>query len=319
MIPYEQVLLDCIATNENVVVITAENRGHMRNLPAHIQDRFYDVGIAEMTMIGAAAGMALRGRTVITHALASFITLRAFEFIRDDVGMPNLPVIMVGMVPGFLSDGNGPTHQAIDDVSIMRGIPNVGVFAPSDEKDLVIGLKQIVLSGKPFYVRYINTPAIVEHKQDFEIGKAETLLEDNTEEVDITILSYGFMVNNSYKAALLLEQKGLRVRVVNMRTVWPADTEVIHNALHTSTVVTTIEDHFKVGGLYSIVAEYMAERNISANIHPIALDGRWFKPGRLHEVLEYEGFTSEQLAERIEDKFEQVMLTQSELVESENV
>ena len=149
MIPYEEILLDCVKADDRVVIMTAENRGHMRNVPPHLGDRFIDVGIAEMTMTGAAAGLAKRGRIVITHALSSFLTLRAYEFVRDDVGILGLPVVMVGMVPGFLSDGNGPTHQAIEDVALMRGIPNIGVYCPSDEEDMKIGLKQIILSGKP--------------------------------------------------------------------------------------------------------------------------------------------------------------------------
>ena len=99
-----------------VVVLTAENRAAIRHLPAAIGERFIDVGICEQTMVGMAAGLALRGRIPVLHALATFLTLRAFEFIRTDVGIAGLPVKLVGGVPGFLSDGNGPTHQAIDDV-----------------------------------------------------------------------------------------------------------------------------------------------------------------------------------------------------------
>src|SRR4051794_14655757 len=129
--PYEQCLADLAARDERIVVMTAENRAAIRNLPQQLGGRFIDVGIAEATMIGAAAGLALRGRIPVSHALAAFLTLRAFEFIRDDVGIPNLPVKLVGGVPGVLSDGNGPTHQAIEDIALMRGIPNVNVFAPA--------------------------------------------------------------------------------------------------------------------------------------------------------------------------------------------
>src|SRR6476620_6530455 len=119
------------------MVLTAENRAAIRNLPAKIGDRFIDVGIAEQTMIGMAAGLALRGRIPVCHALATFLTLRAFEFIRTDVGIAKLPVKLVGSVPGFLSEGNGPTHQAIEDIALMRGIPNMQVFCPADERELV--------------------------------------------------------------------------------------------------------------------------------------------------------------------------------------
>src|SRR5215467_4668113 len=122
---YEETLEKICAVNENVVVMTAENRAAIRNLPPKLGPRFIDVGIAEQTMIGAAAGLALRGRIPVVHALATFLTLRAFEFVRTDVGIGHLPVKLVGGVPGFLSEANGPTHQAIDDIAVMRAIPGM--------------------------------------------------------------------------------------------------------------------------------------------------------------------------------------------------
>ena len=299
MIAYEEILLDCVNTDDRVVIMTAENRGHMRNLPPHLGDRFIDVGIAEMTMIGSAAGLAKRGRIVVTHALASFITLRAFEFVRDDVGILGLPVIMVGMVPGFLSDGNGPTHQAIEDVALMRGIPNVGVYCPSDEDDMRIGLKHIILSGKPFYVRYNPLPSIIEHDQTFVIGQAETVIQPPAGSNDVTILTYGMMLRQCVEAARELQQDGVGVKVVNMRTLDPIDNAALLDAVRSSALVVTVEDHLKTGGLYSILCETMVKHRVMAPVLPIALDGRWFKPGRLHEVLETEGFTSQHIVVRI--------------------
>src|SRR5262249_54002342 len=116
---YEQLVEHLAQQDSRIVVMTAENRAAIRNLPATLGDRFIDVGIAEQTLIGAAAGLALRGRIPICHALATFLVLRAFEFIRTDVGIARLPVKLVGGVPGFLSDGNGPTHQAIEDISLI--------------------------------------------------------------------------------------------------------------------------------------------------------------------------------------------------------
>src|ERR1700730_2931308 len=122
---YEEVLKECALADEHIVVMTAENRAAIRNLPAHLGERFIDVGIAEQTMIGAAAGLALRGRIPIVHSLATFLTLRAFEFIRTDVGMAGLRVKLVGALAGFLSEANGPTHQALEDLALMRGIPGM--------------------------------------------------------------------------------------------------------------------------------------------------------------------------------------------------
>lgn len=299
MIPYEQALLEFVQSDERVVVMTAENRGHMRNAPALMGDRFIDVGIAEMTMVGAAAGLAACGRIVVTHALAAFLTLRAFEFVRNDVGIPALPVHMVGMVPGFLSDGNGPTHQAIEDVALMRGIPNVGVFCPADEQDLILGLRTIVMSGRPFYIRYNALPPVVDHDPTFAIGKAETIVDPQTGAQDVTILTYGMLVRQCVGAARELARAGVSVKVVNMRTLDPVDTAALLDAAASSGLVVTVEDHFKTGGLYSILAEAMVRHRVMVPVLPIALDGRWFRPGRLDEVLETEGFSEPQLVQRI--------------------
>ena len=133
---FEQIALH----DERIMVLTAENRAALRDLPAVLGKRFVDVVIAEQAMVGMAAGLALRGRVPICHALAAFLTMRAFEFIRTDVGIAGLPVKLVGAVPGFLSEANGPTHQALEDVSLMRSIPGMQVFCPADGADLSIGL-----------------------------------------------------------------------------------------------------------------------------------------------------------------------------------
>src|SRR5438105_3818180 len=158
---YEETLLELALADERIVVMTAENRAAIRSLPAKLGARFVDVGIAEQTMIGAAAGLALRGRIPVVHALATFLTLRAFEFVRTDVGIARLPVKLVGGVPGFLSDGNGPTHQAIEDIALMRGIPGMEVVCPTDEEELVAAVPLVVARPGPCYVRFVGGPARV--------------------------------------------------------------------------------------------------------------------------------------------------------------
>lgn len=300
MIPYESILLDCVRSDERVMILTAENRGHMRNAPAFMGDRFIDVGIAEQTMIGMAAGLASRGRIVVTHALASFITLRAFEFIRDDVGIPALPVIMVGMVPGILSDANGPTHQAIDDVGLMRGIPNINVFCPADEEDLKIGMREIIFSGKPYYVRYNNSPAAVDHAATFTPGVAEVVAGPKVGRRDVTILTYGVMLRQAVLAATMLAAQGIVVQVVNLRTLKPIDEARILEASENSDLVVTLEDHFLTNGLFSIVSEILVRRRRSVDVLPIGFE-TWFRPAILPEVLEYEGLNGGHIARRIKE------------------
>ena len=303
---YEEKLLELAQEDERIIVMTAENRAAIRNLPEKLGDRFIDVGIAEMTMVGAAAGLALRGRVPVVHALAAFLTLRAYEFIRSDVGIGNLPVILVGGVPGFLSDGNGPTHQALEDIALMRGIPNMGVFCPADEDELTEGLPHLIISGKPFYVRYNSSICQVPHTIPFEIGKAEAYPSnaEPDEAEDVTILTYGFLLEQALRVQEILESDGFAVRVINMRTLSPIDEEMIFDAIERSQLVVTLEDHFLTGGLYSIVSELLLRDGMAADILPIALNNRWFKPGLLKDVLQYEGFTAEKIAANIKEGFE---------------
>lgn len=292
---YEELLKNTALADERFVVMTAENRALVRNLPAVLGKRFIDTGITEQTMIGAAAGLALRGRIPVVHALSAFLSMRAFEFIRTDAGIANLPVKLSSFIPGFLSDGNGPTHQAIEDVSIMRGIPNMQVFAPADESDLVTMLPKIWNTSNPAYVRICTRPAKYQHDTNFEIGKAEII----SEGTDVTILVYGFMFEQALITAEILREQGKSVGLINMRSLKPVDEKAIIKAAQQSDLIVTIEDHFLTGGLYSIVAETLLKHKMTADVLPIALNEKWFKPARLNEVLEYEGFTGKQMAEKI--------------------
>lgn len=293
---YEEKLIDLALADPRLMVMTAENRAALRNFPNILPERFIDTGITEQTMTGFAAGLALRGKIPFIHALASFLTMRAFEFIRTDVGIAKLPVKVVGSFAGFFSEANGPTHQAIEDISLMRGIPKMNIFCPSDEEELVNALPQILESDKPFYIRYTNLPPQINHRP-FELGKGE-LVCDGT---DITILSYGMIFNQAMKAAEILKNRGISVRLINLRTLRPLDKELIAESIRKTNMLVTIEDHFITGGLFSIISEMIVKNSLVTHIYPIALKNKWFKPALLKDVLEYEGFTGIQLANNIEN------------------
>lgn len=292
---YPEIIKSYATNNQNVVVFTAENRAVVRELPSILNDRFIDVGITEQNMIGMAAGMALRGKRPICHALTNFLLFRAYEFIRNDVGIPNLPVKLSGWIPGFLSDGNGPTHQSLEDVGLMRLIPGMQVFCPSDNEDMCLMLEKIWDSPHPSYIRVNPRPSSIEHKIAFEIGKAETLFEGT----DVTILVYGFLLEEVLIAREILQKKGLSVGIVNMRSLEPVDKDLILSLPSKTKKVVTVEDHFGVGGLFSIIGEIFARNQVTMPLHSISMENRWFKPGLLSEVLEYEGFSGVKLAERI--------------------
>ncbi|MCE1165226.1 MAG: transketolase [Bacteroidetes bacterium] len=292
---YEQILYNLVSRDERFVVLTAENRAAIRNLPGMIGNRFIDTGITEMTLVGMSAGLALRGRIPVSHALATFLTMRAFEFIRTDVGISGLPVKLVGGVPGLLSEANGPTHQAIEDVSIMRGIPGMNVFCPADEDDMLKCIEQILLSPSPYYIRYNGRKTDYRHSSSFKEGKAEVISTGK----DINILTYGTLFKESLETMEILERRGLRTGLVNLRTLKPVDEGVLLDSLTNYSYTVTIEDHFMTGGLFSIVSETAMKNGKHGRVIPIAFENKWFKPALFEDVLEYEKLTPPDLAERI--------------------
>ena len=291
---YEALLTRMALHDERLVVITSENRAAIRGLPSVRSIPLIDTGIAEQAAIGIAAGFALRGRIPVVHALATFLTLRAFEFIRTDVGLPRLPVKLIGGVPGFLSEGNGPTHQALEDVALMRSIPNMQIFCPSDEADILSGLEEILITPDPCYIRFNALPAGTQHAP-FRIGKAEVLSTGG----DVTILVYGMLLDQALEARDRMEAQGVSTGLINLRMIKPLDEEKIMQAAQQTSLLVTLEDHFLTGGLFSVVAELLLKRQQPCNVLPIALMDRWFRPSRLDEILRHEGFTGEQIAEKI--------------------
>jgi len=297
---YEQTLQSIAATDPDLIVMTAENRAVIRNLPAAMGPRFIDVGIAEQTMIGMAAGLALRGRKPIVHALAAFLTMRAYEFIRTDIGIGRLPVKLVGGVPGFLSEANGPTHQAIEDIAIMRGIPGMKVFCPTDEHDLAQALPAVLADPSPYYIRFTPTtaPAIV--RRSGPPHRIETVADGD----DVAILSFGMLIREALDARARLAAEGITARVLNVRMPKPLDEAAVLAAAADTRLLVTLEDHLLTGGLYSILCELLVRTRVRADVMPIALPERWFRAAMLPDLLTREGFTGAQIATRIMERLD---------------
>lgn len=292
---YETTLLDIARGDPDLVVMTAENRAALRTLPKIIGDRFIDVGICEQTMIGMAAGLALRGRTPVVHALAAFLTMRAFEFVRTDVGVAHLPVKLVGYVPGLLSDGNGPTHQAIEDLSIMGGVPGMRLFCPADLDELCDALPAIVADRSPWYIRYSGAPATVPHPLPGQPHRVEVVGDGD----DVAILSYGMLLEQAMAARARLAEAGIRARVLNCRMPRPLDAEPVVAAARQTRLLVTVEDHLHIGGLYSALCELLVARGVRARVLPLDLGERWFQPATLPDVLAGTRLTGDAIAAAI--------------------
>ncbi|MCW5806410.1 MAG: aminotransferase class III-fold pyridoxal phosphate-dependent enzyme [Deltaproteobacteria bacterium] len=296
---YEAALRTYAEKDPDFIVMTAENRAALRSLPPMLGDRFIDVGICEQTMIGMAAGLALRGRKPIVHALAAFLTMRAYEFVRTDVGIPRLPVKLVGGVPGLLSDGNGPTHQAIEDLSIMGGIPGMKLFCPADDAELGAALPALMADPSPCYIRFTNAKAIVEHPLPGQPHLIETLADGGNGPLDVAILTHGLGVAQALLAHEILAEQGVRCRVLNVRMPKPLDKATALAAVRDARLTVIVEDHFRAGGLYSILSQILVEERLPARVVPIDLGESWFRAAMLADVQKRTGLDGPSIAARV--------------------
>jgi transketolase len=171
----------------------------------------------------------------------------------------------------------------------------MGVFCPADEQDLVLGLRQVLMSDRPFYIRHNGLPAVVEHEKDLPIGRAEVIASGD----DVAILVYGALFRQAYEAANLLRLEGLSVRLLNMRMLHPVDERAILSAAGQTRLLVILEDHLAVGGLYSIVAELLLRHHMTARVLAMNLADRWFQPALLPDILMAEGFSGARMAERV--------------------
>lgn len=220
-------------------------------------DRFLNVGIAEASMIGVSAGLALCGRIPIAYTIASFEIFRAFEQIRDDVCYQNLPVKIVGVGGGLAYGTLGPTHHTMEDIAALRAIPNMTIVCPADPIEARLLAFAVVEHDGPVYIRLAKAGEPNLHAGDYplRIGSAVQMADGD----DAAIIATGVVVGNALKAAERLRAKGVHSRVINMHTLKPLDRDAVLKAAHETGTVITVEEHSLFGGLGGAVAEVLAE------------------------------------------------------------
>ena len=224
---------------------------------AAFPDRFYDCGIAEQNMMGIAAGIAATGKRVIVSSFAMFAAGRAFEQIRNSICYPKLPVI-IGATHGGISVGeDGATHQCLEDMAIMRTLPNMTVINPADAVEAKKAVFAAIEHDGPVYMRFgrYAVPIIFDEDYDFRIGKANVLRDGK----DVSIIANGLMVDEALKAYDILRSEGISARVINMATVKPLDTEAVIAAARDTGAIVTAEEHSVIGGLGGAVSEVTGE------------------------------------------------------------
>lgn len=261
--------------------------------------QFINVGIAEQNLIGVCAGLSAEGYKCVAIAQATFITMRCFEQVRQYLSYMGYPIILIGINSGLSMQFMGNTHYAIEDLSIMRSIPNLLVLAPSDSAEAVKAFDYALKADRPVYIRLNGCPDRgTVWTEDFDYNLKGKIIKDGT---DMTILSVGSMVPVALEAAQTIEEKGLTVRVVDMLSVSPFDKDVVKNCCK-SRLMVTIEEHYITGGLGSAVAETISEGN-SIPLLRLGIGDRYSVVGDYDFLLEQHRLTAPQIVEDILEKY----------------
>lgn len=256
---YGEALKKLAAENPNVVVLDADLSGSTKTseFKKVAPERFFNVGIAEQDLIGTAAGMAIAGKIPFASSFAMFAAGRAFEIIRNTVAYPKLNVKIAATHAGLTVGEDGASHQAIEDISLMRSIPGMTVINPAD----AIEAEQAVLMAAeimgPIYIRLgrMAVDDVYDNSYIFELGKGVELNKGN----DVTIIATGLMVQESLKAAKKLSEEGIEARVINIHTIKPIDKDIIIKAAKETKSIVTAEEHSIIGGLGSAVLEVLSD------------------------------------------------------------
>jgi transketolase len=291
---YGEALVELGRLNPDVMVLDADlSKATKTNKFAELfPGRFFNVGIAEQNMVTVAAGLATCGKIPFATTLAVFIAMRACEQIRTSVALANLNVKLVGFYGGLCTAENGPTHQCIADINMMRGLPNLTVLAPSD----ALSCKRCVFWAAkhkgPVYIRGLrdNEPVIYEEDQKPEITKARILREGS----DAAIIANGYMVHRAFEAADVLSKQGIKTTVLDVICVKPIDKITILETAEKVKCILTVEEHNIYGGLGSAVAEVISQKN-PIPVRIMGIPDTFCKSGTHSSLLESVNLTTDSI------------------------
>ena len=287
------------AENENIVVLDADLSGSTMTkvFAKEFPERFFNVGIAEQNLYGIASGMALSGKTVFASTFAMFAAGRAFEIIRNSIGYTHANVKICATHAGVTVGEDGGSHQAIEDMALMRSIPGMTVLNPSDGVSASKLIEEAAAIHGPVYVRLgrAAVPILYEEDKEFEIGKAVTLREGS----DYTIIATGIMVNEALKAADMLAGQGLSVRVLDMHTIKPIDEDAIIKVSKETKGIVTAEEHTVLGGLGSAVAEVVVKHH-PAPMEFVGIQDVFGQSGKPDELLAAYDLKAENIVQAVE-------------------
>jgi len=278
---------------KDIVVLDADLSGSTKTsvFAKKFPERFFNVGIAEQNLMGTAAGFATCGKIPFASTFAVFAAGRAFEQIRNSICYPKLNVKIAATHAGITVGEDGATHQSIEDIAVMRALPNMTVISPADDVETKKAVRAAALHDGPVYLRLgrMGLETIFDEDYEFEIGKGKILREGK----DVAIIATGIMVSEALKAAELLEKDGIDAMVVNMHTIKPIDEEVILKAAQCGAIVTA-EEHSILGGLGSAVAEVLAEK-MPTPMRRVGVKDKFGQSGDPKELLKLYNLTAEDI------------------------
>lgn len=293
--PFGHALVKAAQADDRIVGLTADLGKYtdMHIFANRFPDRFFQMGMAEQLLFGAAAGMAETGLVPFASTYSVFAARRAYDFICLDIAEPNLNVNIIGGLPG-LTTGYGPSHQATEDIAIFRGVPNLTIVDPCDSVDIEQAVPQLAEHAGPTYLRLLrgNVPTVLdEYDYRFELGKAKVLRDG----ADVVLISSGLMTMRALQAAEQLAAHNVDVAVVHTPTIKPFDAETVLAQVNTDRLVVTCENHTVIGGLFETVASAVVTRGIAKQITPVALPDEFLAAGALPTLHDRYGLATARL------------------------
>lgn len=298
---YGEALVQYGTDNKNVLVLDADLAKATKTITFKkaVPERFFDMGIAEGNMMAVAAGLATTGKIVFASTFAMFASARACEQIRNSICYPKLNVKIAATHAGLTVGEDGASHQCIEDIAIMRSLPNMTVISPCDGLETNRAIKAAIEYNGPIYIRLgrsgvedVHDPATYQ----FEIGKGVQVRDGG----DVTLIATGLMVQEALKAADMLKEEGLTARVIDIHTIKPIDQELIIKAAKETGAIVTAEEHNISGGLGSAVAEVICQ-NCPCPVKMVAVQEKYGTSGKPAELLAKYGLTAEDIVTKAKE------------------
>ncbi len=296
---YVDLLMEYAEKDERLVLVEADLMlaAGTKRFAEKYPDRVFDVGVAEANMIGVASGMAAMGKIPFTHTFTPFSTRRVCDQVTLSVAYAKLNVKIMGSDPGVTAELNGGTHMSMEDVAIMRNIPGMTVFEPTDSAQLQKAFPQIMNHDGPVYIRLLrrNAVKIFDENCAFELGKGIVLQEGS----DVTIVAGGIMVAQALEAGELLAKKGIRAEIINIHTIKPLDTALLLESARRTGAVVTAENHSVINGLGSAVSDFLSE-SYPVPVQKVGVKDHFGEVGLTDFLMEKYGLEARDIAEAAE-------------------